>query len=70
MRDQASNLTIRPVIAPAANNDLGTTPLVGTVIDRLGRRERGGLVRAGCAAYTTEAEIDRLVAGVAAVARA
>lgn len=36
MRDQANNLTVRPVIAPAANTDLGTTPLVGTVIDRAG----------------------------------
>lgn len=36
MRDLASNIAVRPVIAPAANNNLGTTPLVGTVIDRLG----------------------------------
>jgi len=36
MRDQANMLTVRPVIAPAANTDLGTTPLVGTVIDRVG----------------------------------
>lgn len=36
MRDIASNIAVRPVIVPAANNDLGTTPLVGTVIDRLG----------------------------------
>lgn len=36
MRDLASNIAVRPVIAPAANTDLGTTPLVGTVIDRLG----------------------------------
>ncbi|MEJ6783766.1 hypothetical protein [Aminobacter sp. Piv2-1] len=36
MRDQANNLTLRPVIAPAANSNLGTTPLVGTVIDRQG----------------------------------
>ena len=36
MRDMANSLTIRPVIAPAANANLGTTPLVGTVIDRLG----------------------------------
>jgi selenocysteine lyase/cysteine desulfurase len=37
-----------------------------TVVERLGLRE-AGLVRAGCACYTTEAEIDRLVAGVAAI---
>ncbi len=36
MRDHANNITIRPVIAPAANTDLGTTALVGTVIDRAG----------------------------------
>jgi len=36
MRDLANNITVRPVIAPAANNDLGTTPLVGAVIDRQG----------------------------------
>jgi hypothetical protein len=36
MRDIASNIVVRPVIAPAANSNLGTTPLVGTVIDRLG----------------------------------
>jgi cysteine desulfurase family protein (TIGR01976 family) len=32
-----------------------------TVVDRLGVRDVGGLVRAGCACYTTEDEIDRLV---------
>ena len=36
MRDQANNLTFRPVIVPAANTDLGTTPLVGSIIDRRG----------------------------------
>lgn len=36
MRDQANNLNIKPVIAPAANTDLGTTPLVGAIIDRQG----------------------------------
>jgi len=36
MRDQANNIAIRPVIMPAANADLGTTPLVGTIIDRQG----------------------------------
>ena len=34
-----------------------------TVIDRLGMREEG-LVRAGCACYTTDDEVERLVAGV------
>jgi cysteine desulfurase family protein (TIGR01976 family) len=35
-----------------------------TVMQRLGHAE-DGLVRAGCACYTTEAEVDRLVGGVA-----
>jgi len=35
-----------------------------TVLERLGYT-RDGLVRAGCACYTTEEEVDRLVAGVA-----
>jgi cysteine desulfurase family protein (TIGR01976 family) len=39
-----------------------------TVARRLGRAE-GGLVRAGCACYTTSAEVDRLVDGVAALVR-
>ena len=34
-----------------------------TVAERLGHAE-DGLVRAGCAAYTTEEEVDRLVEGV------
>jgi cysteine desulfurase family protein (TIGR01976 family) len=34
-----------------------------TVVERLGLRD--GLVRAGCACYTTEAEVDRLIGGVA-----
>ena len=38
-----------------------------TVIRRLGR-EPEGVVRAGCACYTTEEEVDRLVAAVAEVA--
>jgi len=35
-----------------------------TVVERLGHA-RDGLVRAGCACYTTDEEVDRLVAGVA-----
>jgi cysteine desulfurase family protein (TIGR01976 family) len=34
-----------------------------TVVERLGLRQ--GLVRAGCACYTTEEEVDRLIEGVA-----
>ncbi|HUR93215.1 MAG TPA: cysteine desulfurase-like protein [Gemmatimonadales bacterium] len=39
-----------------------------TVVERLGLGAHG-LVRAGCACYTTADEVDRLVAGVRAVAR-
>jgi cysteine desulfurase family protein (TIGR01976 family) len=39
-----------------------------TVAERLGQA-REGFVRVGCACYTTEAEIDRLVAALAAIAR-
>jgi cysteine desulfurase family protein (TIGR01976 family) len=39
-----------------------------TVARRLGHGE-DGLVRAGCACYTTTAEVDRLIEGVAATAR-
>ncbi|MFW5947791.1 MAG: aminotransferase class V-fold PLP-dependent enzyme, partial [Gemmatimonadota bacterium] len=40
-----------------------------SVIDRLGLRDRGGLLRAGIVAYTTGTEIDRLIDGVAELAR-
>jgi len=40
-----------------------------TVIERLGQSPEG-VVRAGCACYTTEEEIDRLVGAVAEIARA
>jgi cysteine desulfurase family protein (TIGR01976 family) len=39
-----------------------------TVVERLGLGA-GGLVRAGCACYTTAEEVDRLVSGVGALAR-
>ena len=39
-----------------------------TVIERLGVGAEG-LIRAGCACYTTEEEVDRLIAGVARIAR-
>ncbi len=38
-----------------------------TVIERLGLRD-DGLVRIGCACYTTSDEIDRVVAGVREIA--
>ena len=40
-----------------------------TVVERLGLRPEG-LVRAGCACYTTREEVERLVAGVGEIARA
>ena len=40
-----------------------------TVVERLGLGEEG-LVRAGCACYTNEGEVERLVAGVRELARA
>jgi cysteine desulfurase family protein (TIGR01976 family) len=39
-----------------------------TVVERLGLSDEG-LVRAGCACYTTSEEIERLIAGVGALAR-
>ncbi|MBA3555108.1 MAG: cysteine desulfurase-like protein [Gemmatimonadales bacterium] len=39
-----------------------------TVVSRLGVGE-GGLLRAGCACYTTEEEVDKLIAGVARINR-
>jgi cysteine desulfurase family protein (TIGR01976 family) len=39
-----------------------------TLVERLGHA-KDGLVRAGCACYTTEDEVDRLVAGVREIAR-
>jgi cysteine desulfurase family protein (TIGR01976 family) len=41
-----------------------------SVVRRYGLAARGGLIRAGCAAYTTADEVDRLLAGVARLARA
>jgi cysteine desulfurase family protein (TIGR01976 family) len=48
----------------ASNGDFYAT----TVIARLGQ-SADGVVRAGCACYTTEEEVDRLVAAVAEIAR-
>jgi cysteine desulfurase family protein (TIGR01976 family) len=49
----------------ASNGDF----YAATVIERLGHMH-DGVVRAGCACYTTEEEIDRLIEGVREVARA
>jgi cysteine desulfurase family protein (TIGR01976 family) len=40
-----------------------------TVIERLGQAEAGGVVRAGCACYTTAEEVQRLIDGVRAIAQ-
>jgi cysteine desulfurase family protein (TIGR01976 family) len=40
-----------------------------TLVERLGHSGPGGLVRAGCAVYTTEDEVARLIEGVKALAR-
>ena len=40
-----------------------------TVVARLGLAERGGLVRAGCACYTTVEEVERLIDGVRELAQ-
>ena len=40
-----------------------------TLVERLGHGGPGGLVRAGCACYTTEDEVARLIDGVKALAR-
>jgi cysteine desulfurase family protein (TIGR01976 family) len=40
-----------------------------SVVRRYGLDSRGGLVRAGCAAYTTADEVDRLLEGVGRLAR-
>jgi cysteine desulfurase family protein (TIGR01976 family) len=61
--DVARALADRAVFV--SNGDFYAT----TVVRRLGHAE-DGLVRAGCACYTTAAEVDRLVDGVASLVRA
>lgn len=36
MKDMFNNITVRPVIAPADRADIGTTPIVGAIIDQRG----------------------------------
>ena len=60
--DMARALAERAVFV--SNGDFYAT----TVVERLGLAD-DGLVRAGAACYTTAAEVDRLVAGVAELAR-
>jgi cysteine desulfurase family protein (TIGR01976 family) len=59
--DVAAHLASRGVFV--SHGDFYAT----TVVERLAPGP-GGLVRAGCACYTTEAEVDRLVEGVRALA--
>jgi cysteine desulfurase family protein (TIGR01976 family) len=40
-----------------------------TVVERLGLSRQGGLVRAGCACYTTADEVERLIDGVRGIGR-
>jgi cysteine desulfurase family protein (TIGR01976 family) len=61
--DVARRLVPRGIFA--SNGDFYAT----TVVERLGQSAEG-VVRAGCACYTTEDEVDRLVAAVEAIARA
>ncbi|HUF12623.1 MAG TPA: cysteine desulfurase-like protein [Longimicrobiales bacterium] len=61
-RDAAGRLGARGVLV--SHGDF----YAASVVDRLRLREAGGLIRAGCAIYTTESEVDRLVDGVAELA--
>jgi selenocysteine lyase/cysteine desulfurase len=47
----------------ASNGDFYAT----TVVDRLGQA-KDGMVRAGCACYTSSDEVERLIEGVRAIA--
>ena len=67
LKGHASEDVARALVAHgvyASNGDF----YASTLVERLGHGT-DGLVRAGAACYTTEDEVDRLVAGVAAVAR-
>ncbi|MGH7483609.1 MAG: aminotransferase class V-fold PLP-dependent enzyme, partial [Longimicrobiales bacterium] len=59
--DVAANLSARGVFV--SHGDF----YAPDVLERFGRADRG-LVRAGCACYTSEAEVDRLMGGVAEIA--
>jgi cysteine desulfurase family protein (TIGR01976 family) len=68
VRDVASEHVARALAERAvfvSNGDFYAT----TAIRRLGHAD-DGVVRAGCACYTTVEEVDRLIAGVAEIARA
>ena len=61
--DVARQLADRAVFV--SNGDFYAT----TLVDRLGQA-KDGMVRAGCACYTTAEEVERLVDGVREIARA
>jgi hypothetical protein len=75
-KDLYNDFTAMPVIVPAANSNLGTTPLVGTVIDRKGYESLTYLLITGTlsdadATYTVLLEeSDASGSGFAAVADA
>ena len=60
--DVADSLAERGVFV--SNGDF----YAATIVERLGLVP-GGLVRVGCSCYTSEAEVDRLIDGVRALAR-
>ncbi|HWQ09665.1 MAG TPA: aminotransferase class V-fold PLP-dependent enzyme, partial [Holophaga sp.] len=71
------SITVQGVHAEAVARRLGEQGVLvwdgdfyaARAIDVLGLREAGGLVRAGISMYTTEADVQRLLDGVAAIAR-
>ena len=68
LRDLDSEFISRQLVERGiftSNGDFYAT----TIVDRLGLAEQG-LVRIGCACYTTSDEIDRLIEGVREIAAA
>jgi cysteine desulfurase family protein (TIGR01976 family) len=66
VRDRPSDEVARELVSRGlflSNGDFYAT----TIVARLGHA-RDGVVRAGCACYTSEAEVDRLIAGVTEIA--
>lgn len=66
LRDMSSDEVARRLVAGAifaSSGDFYAT----TIIERLGKVKQG-LVRAGCACYTTQGEVDRFVEGVREIA--
>ena len=62
VKDRPSDDVARELVSRGlflSNGDFYAT----TIVERLGHA-RDGVVRAGCACYTTEEEVDRLIDGV------